>query len=73
MLSLAAAMSSRISGLTERRALIFLIRFQAAISGLAWAATTNTSLPQASEKASLAPFQIDFEEEIAAIAARLLR
>ena len=73
MLSLAAAMSRRISGLTERRALIFLIRFQAAISGLAWAAPTHTSLPQASEQASLAPFQIDFEEEIAAIAARLLR
>jgi AcrR family transcriptional regulator len=73
MLSLAAAMSSRISGLTEHKALTFLIRFQAAISGLAWSAPPPTSLPQASEQTSLAPFQIDFEEEIAAIATKLLR
>jgi AcrR family transcriptional regulator len=73
MLSLAAAMSRRISGLTERRALIFLIRFQAAISGLAWAAPPPTSSPTGSEQTSLAPFQVDFEEELTAIATSLLR
>jgi AcrR family transcriptional regulator len=73
MISLAGAMSGRISGLTEHKALAFLIRFQAAISGLAWAAPTPRSLPKASEHTMLVPFQIDFEEEIAAIAVRLLR
>lgn len=73
MLSLAAAMSRRISGLTNQRALTFLIRFQAVISGLAWAAVPPTFTSKAFEEPILAPFQIDFEQEVAAIAARLLR
>jgi AcrR family transcriptional regulator len=73
MLSLAAAISGRISGLSEQRALIFLIRIQAAVGGLAWAAPPPTSPPTASGQTSLAPFQVDFKEELTAIATRLLR
>ncbi len=73
MLSLAAALSKRISGLSEHQALSFLIRLQAAVSGLAWAVPRSLSAPKAFERTNLAPFQIDFEEELTAIAAKLLR
>lgn len=70
--SLASALSGRIKDLGEVAALRFLIRLEAVVGGLSWAAIPSSAVARALEEEDLAPFRIDFEEELREIVTALL-
>jgi len=73
MSSLAAALASRIEGLSEARAVQFLVRLEAVVGGLSWAAFPSPPVALALEEEDLTPFRIDFEDELRGIITALLR
>jgi len=73
MSSLAAALASRIEGLSEARAVQFLVRLEAVVGGLSWAAFPSPPVALALEEEDLTRFRIDFEEELRGIITALLR
>ena len=71
--SLAPALAGRIDGLSEADAVRFLVRLEAVVGGLSWAAYPPPSIARAFEEEGLAVFRIDFEEELREIVTALLR
>lgn len=71
--TLAPTLSRRIEGLSEVNALRFLIRLEAVVGGLSWAANPPSTVAQALEDENLAEFRIGFEEELREIVTALLR
>ena len=73
MSSLALALSGRIKDLGDVAALHFLIRLEAVVGGLSWAAFPPAALQRAFDEPALEVFRIDFEEELRVIVTALLR
>jgi AcrR family transcriptional regulator len=71
--ALAPTLSRRIEGLSEVKALRFLIRLEAVVGGLSWAEFPPSALQRAFEEPELEVFRIDFEEELAALITALLK
>ena len=73
MRHLAAALAGRIQGLSEAHAVRFLVRLEAVVGGLTWAAFPPASLARALETEGLSLFHLDFEQELLEIVSVLLR
>jgi AcrR family transcriptional regulator len=71
--SLAPALAARIEDLSEVPALRFLIRLEAVVGALSWAAFPPSLVKRALEEEDLKVFRIDFEEELREIVTALLR
>jgi AcrR family transcriptional regulator len=73
MRRLAASLAVRIRGLDEAHAVRFLVRLEAVVGGLSWAAFLPQPLVRAYETDKLSLFLFDFEEELTDILTALLR
>ena len=71
--SLAPALAGRIDGLSEADAVRFLIRLEAIVGGLSWAAFPPSLIARSLEEEDPAVFRINFEEELREIVTALLR
>ena len=71
--SLAPALAGRIDGLSEADAVRFLIRLEAVVGGLSWAAFPPSLIARSLEEEDPAVFRINFEEELREIVTALLR
>jgi AcrR family transcriptional regulator len=71
--SLASALAERIGGLSEARALRFLVQLEPLVGGLFWAAVRPPAVDRALEEPELVLFRVDFEEELREIITALLK
>ena len=73
MRRLATALSKRIRGITDSRAVRFVVRLEAVVGGLSWAAFPPPPLAHAYREEELTLFLPDFENELSDIVTALLR
>ncbi len=73
MSSLAPALAERIESLNEAGALRLLVRIEAVVAGLSWTGTLPSAINGPIAVPNLVVFHLDFEEELTAIIASLLK